>query len=71
MNKVYKMSKQVIAQKMNELFEEESQEAKDFLEKNFDAIRDELYRIDTTEDAFEDFFQDEIEKYDEYLALED
>ena len=65
-----RLSKEQIGERITLLFEEESQEAKDFLERNFDEIVDELYRIETEEENICDFFQNEIEKYDEYLALE-
>lgn len=51
-------------------FEEETQEAKDFLEQNIDEIAKELHRLEVDEDEFLDLFQQEIEKYEEYLAIE-
>ena len=64
------MRKEEIIKKANALFEEESQEAKDFLERNIDEIAEELLRIKVEADEFIDRFQEEIEKYDEYLNLE-
>ena len=51
-------------------FKDDSQEAKDFLENNIDEIVQELIRLKVTEESFLDLFQQEIEKYDEYLNIE-
>ena len=52
------------------LFEEESQDAKDFLEKNIDEITTELLRLKVTDKDFTDLFQNEIEKYTEYIECD-
>ena len=51
-------------------FEEDNRQARDFLESNIDEIAKELQSIKVTEENFEDLFQEEIERYEEYLAIE-
>ena len=64
------LSSERIREKAYNAFEEESQEAKDFLEANIDEIEAEMLRLEATEEDFLDLFQQEIEKYEEYLDLE-
>ena len=51
------------------LFEEESEKANDFLERNINEIADALFALNPFEDEYEfiDRFTEEIEKYSEYL----
>ena len=64
------LSGERIREKAYNAFEEEPQEAKDFLEANIDKIVAEMIRLEVTEEDFLDLFQQEIEKYEEYLDLE-
>ena len=66
-----KLNYDEIVEKAKVAFEEESQEAKDFLERNIDDIAKELIRLETTEEDFLDFLQNEVEKYTEYADKED
>ena len=47
-----------------------SQQAKDFLERNIDEIARELILNEVTEEDFHDLFQEECERYSEYLECE-
>ncbi len=51
--------------------EEMLQAEKDFIERNFDDIVSNLLQDDVTKEDFRDILQEELEKYDEYLAIED
>ena len=64
------LTKEQIAFKARNALEEDSQETRDFLEQNINEIVTELIRLEATEDSFLDLFQNEIEKYSEYLAIE-
>jgi len=63
--------KQISKERMHFLaniaFEEESQKNKDFLERNINEIVEVLQENKTTESEFLDRFQEEIEKFTEYL----
>jgi hypothetical protein len=62
-----------IKKKAFEVIEEEGDDTKAFLKKYIDEIAKELvdHEIDSDDtDAFIDYFQNEIEKYDEYLDIE-
>ncbi len=65
-----KLNKLEIKSKMATLFEDEDQRTKDFVERNFDELAASLYEIEVEEKEFEDRVQEEIEKYEEYLAIE-
>ena len=66
-----KLTKDVIKAKITNALEEESRPVLDSLEQYVDDIADELLSLDVTEESFLDYLQNEIEKYDEYLAIED
>ena len=66
-----KLTKDVIKAKITNALEEESRPVLDALEQYVDDIADELLSLDVTEESFLDYLQNEIEKYDEYLAIED
>jgi len=61
-------NKEELKNKMRFLFEEESEQANDFLERYVEELVEAFKDIAfEDEDHFIDLFQEEIEKYDEYL----
>jgi len=64
------LSSQELNDKAYNAFEDESQQAKDFLEVNIDEIVKHLLDMKTTEEEFTDYFQQECERYSEYIECE-
>ena len=65
-----KLNKEEIIAQANMLFEESSQEERDFLEVNIDEIANALLANNATEEDIHDLLQEECERYSEYLELE-